>query len=205
MSLDYDELCEGGIDPRKLDAMTAEDALPSVFDIEDVLVYLRDVESRVDFLKELKRQRTHKIDESINKYEGQVDKFKTIILNTMRTHEPAKKTIPFPGVGKVGRRKSPAKWVIEDEQKFIEWLSEEDKKSAVKIKESVIKKEADKVLERAKAASKPMPESVQYLEGGESLSVSFEEQIVTEKSAPKSVEVEDCHVSQSEKDSSLLL
>lgn len=190
MSLDYDELDFGAtVDARKLDTMTADESLSSVFDIEEVLLYLRDVEGRVEFLKELKRARTQKIDESIGRCEEQVGKLKAIILNTMKTYEPNKKTIPFPGVGKVARRKTPAKWVIDDEQKFIEWLSEADRQVAVKVKESVVKKEADKVLERTKAASKPLPETVHYEEGGESLSISFEEPSVEEVQAKLGVKV----------------
>jgi hypothetical protein len=179
MDLEY----ESGVDSHKLAMLNAEDVLDNVFDIEDILGYIRSIDSEIDFLKRLKESRAKKIDAEISSHASEIDKLKSIIKNTMLAHEPDKKTIPFPGVGKVTRRKVPGKWVIEDEETFLSEMAKRGlKERVVRIKESIAKKEADEVLDNLQQKSERI-NGTAWVEPSESLSVSFEK--VEEKPLPE--------------------
>ena len=172
MDIDYEN--ESGVDSHKLSMLTPEDSLECVFDIEDLLGYVKSLDAEIDFLKRLKESRAEKINAEISSHQSDIDKIKSIIKNTMLEHQPDKKTISFPGVGKVTRRKVAGKWVIDDENVFLEEMTKRGLKTKViRIKESVAKKEADEVLSDLQQKNDRVA-GVSWNEPSESLTISLE-------------------------------
>lgn len=160
--------------------------LESVFDIEELLYGIKDTESEIEHLENLKKWRNKKIDEKIASSEAAVHKAKQVILNTMLKLEPKKKTIPFPGVGKVTRRVKAANWQVEDDDKLLTDLTSLGlKDKVIEIKEVLVKKSLNSVLDDLEKSGKPLPMGIKKTDPSESLSVSFEE----EEKIPETVHV----------------
>lgn len=153
--------------------------LDSKYEIEDVLTMIQQVEDKVKFYKELKQFRAKKIDDEISNLESRANHLRRIVLNTMESTEPKKKTMHFPGVGKVTRRTGKSSWKIKNEQLMLDFLEEQGVKGqVVETKEVISKKEANKVFDCFKDQELDIP-GVEYVEPSENISISFEDESKT--------------------------
>lgn len=155
----------------------ADYVLDSKYEIENVLLMVQQVEDKIKFFKELKQYRAKKIDADIQDLEERADRFRRVILNTMASTEPDKKTMHFPGIGKVTRRAGKSSWKVTDEQLMLDFLEKQGVKNmVVETKEVVSKKEANKVFDNFKDQNVTVP-GVAYSEAAESISISFEDEV----------------------------
>jgi len=110
-------------------------------DVEKLIYAIKKCRDEIEFLKRLKQKRIDPIDEKIQKVNNNEDRIKKYILSLMPEIFPKKKTVDFPGVGKITQRKVSGKWEIEDEEKFKEMLKKHGKfEDVVKITESISKR-----------------------------------------------------------------
>lgn len=154
--------------------LTSDGVLDSVFEIEDILENIAELQSKVSYYQELKKYRVKTCEDKINSLQSRMDLFRKVILNTMQKLAPEKKTIDFSPIGKVTRRKPTQSWLIDDEEELIEFLEKNGRKDeVVETKEKLVKKLLDKVLIELSAKKKEIP-GVTYVDNGESVSISFE-------------------------------
>ena len=147
------------------------ETLDSVFEIGDILEYIKELNNKNDYYINLKKYRASVLDEKIKANEEKVEKLREVILNTMKKYSPDEKTIDFSPVGKVNRRVGPSKWEVEDEEKLIKFLEKEGKKdSVVEIKEKIVKKNLNQAL--SSFTKKKVPGAV-FLPGEETISISY--------------------------------
>ena len=122
--------------------------LTSVFEIENILSMLREIEDKVKFYKDLKKFRAQSIDVEIDHLSDKSQRLRKAVLATMKSLEPKKKTLTFPSVGKVSRRKGKDKWNVSDEQAMLAFFDSEGvKDQVIRTVEKVDGKEVGKVLE----------------------------------------------------------
>lgn len=105
--------------------ISTDDTLSSIFEIEQLLEYLKDTEQDIHYLQDLKRHRAKSVDSQISVLNEKRETYRQVILSTMKQHEPTKKTIPFPGVGKVSRRKVAGSWSVDNEDLMLEYFDRE--------------------------------------------------------------------------------
>lgn len=150
--------------------------LNSAYEIEDALMMIKDLTNKVEFLKGLKKHRMEQIDAEIGGNECRVARLRSIILNTMRTHEPDQKTLQFPAIGKVSRRAAKDDWNIDDESTLIAFFDKEGHKSdVVKIKESLDTRAAKSLIDHYAQNGSDVP-GVSKKIGEESISITFDDQ-----------------------------
>lgn len=145
--------------------------LDSSVEIDNVLSEIAFLMRKKQHLKELKKHRIGVIDQQVDKIDQKIEEYRDVALQTMIQHAPDDKTLHFPGVGKITRKKPARKWVIEDETMMLNWLDSlgvRDK--VVEIREKVNKKNLDKVLDK----TKEKPVGVKLDPGKETISVVFD-------------------------------
>lgn len=148
--------------------------LSSVFEIENVMLHLEELGKRLEHLKGLKKYRAQTIDKQIHTIESDVDYFRNIILRTMQ--KANEKTLQFPDVGKVSRRKVGAGWSIENENDLIAFFESRGEKDAVvKVKEVLDVRVAKKLAETYIESGVTVP-GVAEIPESESISISFEKE-----------------------------
>ena len=154
--------------------LTSEDVTPldSECDIEDLILSIKGLDERMAWYKTLKDDRVAKITQEIEKLSNRKNRLKEVITATLK--EKDKKTLNFPGVGKVSVKNLKGTWDIKDEDSLKVHLGKElDKDAFEKIvvtKESVSKAELKKVLEMWEKSGS-LPVSVERTEDRQSLSV----------------------------------
>ena len=99
-----------------------EDSLESLSDIEDLMLAMYDIDAKVNFLKELKRQRTATIQSEIDKQTDRKDLLRRMILNTLNSNK--QKSLNFPGIGRAVMKKASHKWNVIDETALLEELKD---------------------------------------------------------------------------------
>jgi len=129
---------------------TEVDPLESDVEIEDIILVIKDIDSKISFLERLKRDRTKSISNEIEKLLLKKDKFKDVISKTLEKFNH--KALNFPGVGRVVSKISSGKWEVIDEAGLIDALKEKlDAQTFSEVvvqKQSIVKKELNKVLEQ---------------------------------------------------------
>lgn len=122
-------------------------SLDDMYMIEDVAFNIKDWMKKIDFLKGYKKQKVEDVNKEITVTENKIEFFKQVILATLKKNK--EKSLSFPGSCKVMSRKGRDKWVINDDDSFIELLEAQGEKDAI-VEEitqyKIIKKEADKLL-----------------------------------------------------------
>jgi hypothetical protein len=110
----YDET-ESGLDTSRLwNLINGTEELKDKYEIENVLSAIKEMNRKVDFLKELKKRRAALADAQITSEEDKVEKLKDAIRKCMAKSKD--KSLDFPGVGKVSLRNSKGTWTITDEE-----------------------------------------------------------------------------------------
>lgn len=153
------------IDKRKLyDMLNSGELAPleSDIEIEDLILLIKSIDDKTEFLKKLKKARTQSINEELEKLDGRKQAFREIIEKTMKKFDH--KSLNFPGIGRVSVKPGKSKWVVKDEAALIEYLVEEldsdDFQNVVKQKPSISKKELNKILDEMESQNNTIPDSV---------------------------------------------
>ena len=149
---------------------TAE--LTDKFDIETVILALKDMNQKIDFLKELKKRRTQAIDEQISLLEGNVEILQNAIVNCLNSNK--EKTLDFPGVGKVQVRNTKGTWQINDAAALKEYIEKSQRSSVdfIDYTWKFNKKEVNKLLNKLEENNN-VPAYVTKEPDRQSLSLSF--------------------------------
>ncbi len=155
------------------DHLADDYVLSSAYEIENAMLVLDHLDSKVSWFKELKKARNKDLDSEVKYIEDRQKRLRSIILRTMKELEPDRKTLQFPSVGKVSRRQSKDSWSIDDEKLFLDFVETRGLKDQVlQIKESINLREAKKII--ADLSQTETVPGVSKKEGTESISISFE-------------------------------
>lgn len=164
-----------------VDGIEEGTVLNSMYEIEDVLLLLNGINKKLEFYKALKRYRTESIDSHVSALGDKSDILRQVVRNTMRKLAPDEKTVNFPAIGKVSRRKAKDSWVIEDQNSLSEFLDEKGiKDDVVRVVESLDKRKLNTALDRYSKSGVTVP-GVSKLVGEETLSITFEKEAVDTK------------------------
>lgn len=148
--------------------------LSSTFEIENILLLIEEIDKKVEYYKELKKHRVKSVDEKINSLVQKESILRGVILNTMKSMN--EKSLDFPDIGKVSRRKAKAKIIIDDQDVVEAYL---DKKG---LSSGIFKTETVKTVDKRKLNGlvgdlEKQGESVPGISktaASESLSIAFE-------------------------------
>jgi len=150
--------------------------LESEEEIEDLILAIGGFERDVEFYKRLKKRRVEQIDLEIRKAQFSQERFREIIKLTLK--KTGRKSLKFPGVGKVSTRKNKGTWTIDDENGLLDYLkdnlSEEDYNHLVKTDIKLVKSNVNKVLDVLERSGE-VPEMVKREDDKISISVSVDE------------------------------
>jgi len=155
--------------------ITDDLVLSSEFEIEEVLIRLQELNSKIEHAKGLKKYRVETADIEIKSLEEKIGQFRRLIQNTMFTLTPNEKSLQFPSIAKVVKRKGSDSWKIEDEAEFLKHVRNEHKADydkVVKVKQSVDSRAAKKMIDDW-TESEDVP-GVRKVEGIESISITFD-------------------------------
>ena len=156
-------------------AIPQDVCLNSVFEIDQVLIRLRELNDQVEHLKGLKKYRVDSANVAIEDSETKIDQIRDLIHRTMVELSPGEKVLQFPSIGKVSRRKSPDSWDITDEDTLLKYLEGKGlKNDVIKVKEVLDVKSAKKLVESLSSKGETVP-GVDKLAGRESISITFED------------------------------
>jgi len=149
--------------------------LDDLFDIEDVAFIIQELTHKIDLQKAYKKKKNQAISDEVKVLQNKVDYFKKVIVSTLEKH--GEKNINLPDACKINLRKARPKWIIDDEEAFIETLIEtqEIENCAEKLEGwKIVKKEADKVLNDWEK-SESLPSSVHKELGDTGVTISYHE------------------------------
>lgn len=148
--------------------------LDSIYEVENVLVALAEMEKKIEYYKGLRDWRVQSINAEIAKIEGRNAQLRELVLTTLKQLEPNQKTFHFPDVGKVTRKQLSGTWEIEDEQAALAALDKLGMKGRViEVKESLNKRELKKVVAELSGQNTNVAGTA-YKDGSESLSITFD-------------------------------
>lgn len=156
------------------EGLSADHSLSSMYEIEDILMLIGEVNRKVDYYKEMKKHRASSIDGKIASLNAKADCLRSIVLNTMQKIVPNEKTLDFPDIGKVTRRKPTETISIDDQDLVIEYLEKKGMKDeVVKVSETVDRRKLKIIVQQCGKAGEAVP-GVSTVTGTESLSITFE-------------------------------
>ena len=164
------------MNPKELQSFMSGDSpndqiLNSVYEIENILILLKEINDKIQFYKDLKKFRTDSINDKISDYNERSSRLRQLIMNTLSNFD--EKNLDFPGIGKVGRRRGSNSWVVDDEKSLLEFFEKEGRKREItEIKEVINKREVNKLVEQYNAQNVSVP-GITKRPAEESLTVSF--------------------------------
>ena len=186
MSIDYKEILGS--------ALTKEQTLSSIYDIEEILLIIQEINRKIDYYKDYKRNKVQTLDTKISHLTAKVDSLRGLILTTMQTIAPKEKTLDFPDVGKVVRKKGKESLNIEDEESVLKYLDQKGRKAeVVKVVQSIDKRELNAILNEYQKSGERVPGAI-FSTGEESIAITFEkpkEQVQENHSEIKEVNLEE--------------
>lgn len=146
--------------------------LTSTFEIENILVLLEEINKKIAYYKELKQHRVKSIDEKITNLTLKETALKNVILNTMTNMN--EKSLDFPDIGKVSRRKGRSTIVLDDEGQVLDYLGTKGlRDSVVKVVETVDKRKLNSIIGDLEKQGETVP-GISKSQGSESVSITFE-------------------------------
>ncbi len=152
------------------------DTLSSIFEIEELLQSVQEAEENIQYLQDLKKYRDKIVADQVSAIKAKIVNWRQVILNTMETHEPGKKTLPFPGVGKVTRRKISGSWSIDNQDLMLEHLDRAGMKDdVIEKRESINQRKLKSVLDHFDKQNQKVP-GVSRGADREGLSIAFEDE-----------------------------
>lgn len=148
--------------------------LSSVFEIENILLHITELNSKLDHLKGLKKFRVETADVEIKAIEEKISQFRDLIQRTMFALKPDENSLLFPAVGKVVRRKGSSSWSIKDEKAFLTYMQQEGRyDEVVNTKVTIDLRKAKKIVEDLMDSGDNVPGVVE-VESPPSISITFE-------------------------------
>ena len=152
--------------------------LDNEFEIEEAIRFIHKIDKELDWLKGYKKYQADKISKNIDDLSGKKEKLKAIISATMEKSD--KKTLSFPGIGKVSLKDNKGKWDIKDQDSLVGFLQKELSEDAfdevVEKSIKISKKNLNTILNKWEKVDK-VPDSVQREEGSKSVAVTFDKSI----------------------------
>ncbi len=146
--------------------------LSSTFEIENILLLIEEIDKKMEYYKELKKHRIKSVDEKIGSLVQKEAVLRGVILNTMKSM--GEKSLDFPDIGKVSRRKAKSAIVLEDQDAVVAYLEEKGLKAGVvKTVESIDKRKLNSLVGDLEKQGENVP-GVTKVSGPESLSITFE-------------------------------
>ncbi len=162
--------------------------LNSVFEIENLLLRIQELNTKVDHLKGLKKFRAETVDEEIKSVNYELNQYRKVILNTMQTLKPDQKTMQFPSIGKVSRRTAKDSYKIDDEAQLVQYLDNKGDKDKVVISKEVLDiRAAKKLIEDYIERGENVP-GVTEITGSEGVTITFEAKSTKAVRKPKTTE-----------------
>jgi len=136
-------------------------ALESEYDLEDLISFVKSAEGKIKFFENLKKRRNKETDDEIKKISDKILFIKQIMLLTLE--KTGKKSVNFPGTGKITLTERKGKWVIDNESDLLNQiqkeLGDEEFKTIVQTKNVYSKKDIDLVLDKWESGGK-IPASI---------------------------------------------
>lgn len=149
-------------------------SLNSIYEVEELLLLIGDINRKVDFYKDLRRHRTNAIDAKVNTLTQKEEVLRQVILNTMKKLAPDEKTVHFPAIGKVSRRQLKDAWQVDNQEELISFLTKKgDKSEVTRVTESLDKRKLNALLDKYKKNGVSAP-GISVNVGGESLTVTLD-------------------------------
>jgi len=157
------------------------DSLESEYEIEDLLVAINRIKDKISFLENLKRQRSKDIQREIDKFDDRISKLEEVVKKTLKN--AGRKTLDFPGVGKVSIVNRKGKWVVQDESQLLEILKEKDEaayEKTITLKPVIAKKILDEILDQWEATGM-IPDCVVHKDLTEHIKINFKKDVDIEE------------------------
>lgn len=159
--------------------LTSKDVTPldSECDIEELILSISGIDKTVEWYKELKKKRIEKITAEIDKLSSRKERLKEVIVATL--DENNKKSLNFPGVGKVSVRNVKGKWDWdeEDNDSLISYIQKElegdELDKIVVTKTTIVRTPLKKVLDLWEKNGS-LPSTVKRVDDKQSLSVTVD-------------------------------
>lgn len=146
--------------------------LTSTYEIENILLLIEEIDKKLEYYKELKKHRVKSIDDKISSLSQKEGILRGVILNTMKSLN--ERSLDFPDIGKVSRRKSKSSIVLEDQDEIVAYLDQKGLKSGVvKTVESIDKRKLNSLIGDLEKQGENVP-GISKVSGAESLTITFE-------------------------------
>jgi hypothetical protein len=180
--------------------LTSEDVthLEEECDIEELILSISGIDKTLEWYKELKKKRIEKIAVEVDKLSKRKERLQEVIKATLNKNN--KKSLNFPGVGKVSTRNVKGKWEWEDEDNdtLIAYLQKElegeELDKIVVTKPTIAKAPLKKVLDLWEKNGS-LPSTVTRADEKQSLSVTVDKSFSdTQKMLDALQSVEDINV-----------
>lgn len=133
---------------KAVSEMNEAQPLEDLQQIEELVIYIKKMEDRIEFLKDYKKKKNNAINDAIKTINNNIDSYKAVVRETMKDKSNMN-TIHFPGMGKITLKKNKDKWSLTDEEAVIEYFKKNHPESKVvkeQVKEIIDKKELNKNL-----------------------------------------------------------
>ena len=158
-------------------------ALESEFDLDDLLAAIDSINDKVKFLEQLKKQRSKSIQSEIDKLQCQGEKLRDVVLLTM--NNVGKKSLNFPGVGRVSIKEGRKSWIISNEDELIkklyDELGEDDFNRLVQERQVIMsKKDINPILDNWESVGK-LPDCVEKKVNPPSVTVTISKDVEIEE------------------------
>lgn len=174
MTLPIDEPVVGVRDAVEILESGVVRPMSDLNNIEAALVMMRQANEKIEALRSLKRAREEAINAEMDKLRNRLDFLKSVIVRTLQDHN--QKTVSFPGVGKVSRRKKKGSWLVKDEEALMDVLKKEGElENCTRTVVEVKKGELNKLLDAWQDIER-VPPCVEKTPDEESVSISYEEE-----------------------------
>jgi hypothetical protein len=99
-----------------------ETPLSDVYFVESVVAQIQTIDNKINEIKEYKRKKLEAIEISINTLEFRRNFCIKLILNTLNQFK--QKSISFPGLANIHKKKESYKWVVKDEDETVLFLQQ---------------------------------------------------------------------------------
>lgn len=147
-------------------------------DIDEVLMSIAAIQQDIEHFEALKKHRAKVIDEQIAVLESRVEGMREQIRDYMSS--AGEKTLKFPGVGSITRKPGSMKWVVNDEEKLVNYLkgnsniAPQTLEKVIVTKETIVKKELNKILDDLEQHNALKTDSVSQVKSDESVAITFD-------------------------------
>ena len=175
------------------EGITDSHVLSSTYEIEDILLVIHQVNDKIEYYKNLREYRVKSIDDEIMKLSHRAETMRKVILNTMCKVAPDEKTLNFPSIGKVSRRKGSVSFNIVDEDQVIGFMDSKGcKDDVVKTETKIDKRKLKTLVKQFQKAGEVVP-GIDEVTGDESLSITFDknDEPIAPKISSRGVDIEE--------------